>query len=45
MRDLGLQQPLAVLRRHSHRLVGAEPDEPTVQQVVVQLLHQLLHRD
>jgi hypothetical protein len=44
MRDLGLQQPFPVLRehrRHPHRLVDAEPDEPAVQQVVVELLHQL----
>jgi hypothetical protein len=44
VRDLRLQQPFPVLRehrRHPHRLIDPEPDEPAVQQVVVELLHQL----
>ena len=43
-RNLRFQQPVAVLRehgRHPHRLIDAEADEPAVEQVVVQLLHQL----
>jgi hypothetical protein len=39
-----LEQPIAVLRehrRHPHRLVNPKPDEPAVEQVVIELLHQL----
>jgi hypothetical protein len=43
-RYVGLKQPIAVLRedrRHPHRLVNAKPDEPAVEQVVIELFHQL----
>jgi hypothetical protein len=43
-RDVSRQQPVAVLgehRRHPHRLVDAETNEPTEQQIVLQLFHQL----
>jgi len=41
---LGLEQSIAVFvntGRHPHRLVNAKPDEPAVEQVVIELLHQL----
>src|SRR5262249_45086473 len=44
VRDLRLQQPLAILRKdrwHPYRLVHPAPDQPAVQQIVVELLHQL----
>ncbi len=43
-RHVCFKQPIAVLREHRwnpHRLVHAETDEPAVEQVVVELLHQL----
>ena len=46
-RHVGLEQPVAVLRehrRHPHRIVDPEPDEPAVEQVVIELLHQLTLR-
>ena len=44
MRNLCVRQPLSVLREyrlHPHRLVDAEPDEPAIQQVIVELPHRL----
>jgi hypothetical protein len=43
-RHVGLKQSIAVLRedrRHPYRIVNAEPHEPAIEQVVVELLHQL----
>ena len=43
-RDVRRKQPIAVLReyrRHPYRLVNAKSDEPAVQQVVIELFHQL----
>ena len=44
---LGVQQPVAVLRkhgRHPHRIIHAKTDEPAIEQIVVELLHQLAFR-
>ena len=44
LRDVAFQQPLAVLGEHRHvphRIVHVQAHEPAVQQVVIQLLHQL----
>jgi hypothetical protein len=44
MRNLRLQQPLAIFRehrRHPYPLVGAEPNKSAVQNVIVEPLHQL----
>src|SRR4030088_828258 len=46
-RHVGLKQPIAVLRehrRHPYRLVHAEPDEPAIEKVIIELLHQLPFR-
>lgn len=43
-RDVALQQPLPILRedrRDPHRIVRIQADKPAIQQIVVQLLHQL----
>ena len=43
-RNVGIQQPVAVLREHRrnpHRIVDAEPHEPAEKQIVLKLLHQL----
>jgi len=42
-----LEQPIAVLRehrRHPYRLVHAEPDEPTIEKVIIELLNELPFR-
>jgi hypothetical protein len=46
-RHVGLEQPIAILRehrRHPYRLVHAEPDEPAIKKVIIELLHQLPFR-
>jgi hypothetical protein len=46
-RHVGLKQPIAVLgehRRHPHRLVHAEPHEPAIEKVIIELLHRLSFR-
>jgi hypothetical protein len=43
-RRVGLKQPIAVFReygRNPYRLIHPKPDEPAVEQVVIELLHQL----
>lgn len=44
LRDVPREQAIAVLgedRRHPNRIVRREPDEPAVEQIVIQLLHEL----
>ena len=46
-RDLAIQQPVAVLRKGRvvpHRIIDAEPDKPSEQQIELQPLHQLALR-
>jgi hypothetical protein len=46
-RDVALQQPIAVLRKHRHvpdRRIHRQPDKPPKQHVVADLLHQLPFR-
>ena len=44
---LRLEQPVAVLRehgRHPYWIIHAQTDEPTIEQIVMQLFHQLAFR-
>jgi hypothetical protein len=46
-RQLGFKQPVAVLRehrRHPNLIIHAETDKPAIEQIVMQLFHQLALR-
>src|SRR5271168_4635433 len=47
LQDLAVLQPVTVLRerrRIPDRIIGGEPDEPTKQEIVIQLFHELALR-